>query len=79
MTYDALFAEIDRRRALGHEYIQLTVRRRRDPKGMSVRVLPGIMGRFVGRIDDHRILVDCKLADFPDVSAPCSDTATGKP
>lgn len=65
MTTDELRADVSRREAAGHEHLVLVVERARDPRGRRVRVLPGVVGDFLGRSNDGRgLVVDVKLADL---------------
>lgn len=69
MTLDELRTEVERRRALGHEYLQIVISRENNPKNWDrVFLMHGLYGRIVGRLPmirrwKFRYLVDVRIAD----------------
>lgn len=61
MTRAEFLALAAERRGRGHEYIVLVVERPREPRGETVRVWPGVRGRYVGWQGGDRYAVDVRL------------------
>lgn len=60
MTERELRDEVARRQSVGQRHMVLVVRRRTEPKGARVRVLPGVTGRMVG-YEGGDVIVDVEL------------------
>lgn len=59
-------AELQRRKALGHQWVQVVVNRKRRPKTNRVRVMAGVLGRCIGPLADLHgtYLVDVLIEDM---------------
>ncbi len=57
--------ELRRRQACGHRYVQVVVRRDRRPRTHRIRVMPGVLGVYIGEtghIGEH--MADVLIADM---------------
>lgn len=57
--------ELRRRKATGHRYVQLIVQRDRRPRTQRIRIMPGVLGVYIGETGHvGRHLADVLIDDL---------------
>lgn len=62
MTLDEMRTAVADATAKGHDWIQITIRRKKSPANWDrVRIMTGVVGRCIGEVEPGRYLVDVPL------------------